>query len=95
MAPPSAEKPAQNERGENGQSEENKSRVEIALIERVHGLRRLNRRDGSPRDPPVDEVPDDEQVDADQDGRSSGSVLGFSDAGRMTRKDGERNPAVV
>jgi hypothetical protein len=63
VAPPSAEKPTQDERGKDGHRKENETRVEVALIQRVHGLGRFNRRDRSSRDPPVDEMRDDKQVD--------------------------------
>ena len=75
MASPPAEIAADDQRGEDCEDEEDEARVDEAVVERLHGLGRLDGRECPARDLPMDDVGRDGEMNEDQDGGASGAHL--------------------
>ena len=66
MATPTADKTSQNQSGQDCQGKKDKPSIDESLLEGVHGLGRLNRRNRFARNPPLDDVSNHEQIKEDK-----------------------------
>jgi hypothetical protein len=62
MTSPSANEPAEDQSRENSKGKKDESGVDRSVLERVHRLRRFDRRDGTSRDAPLNEMGDHQEV---------------------------------
>lgn len=63
MAAPSADEPAEDQRCQNGEYKKDKSGVDRTVLYGEHRLGRLDRRNSSTHEPPLNDVSDHEQVE--------------------------------
>ena len=68
VAAPAADETPEDERGQDGQGEEDEPGVDVPVLERVHGLGRLDGRDRPAHDAPLDDVGDHQHVQRDERG---------------------------
>ena len=89
MTTPATNKTPEDERRQNCQAKKDEARVNEPVLQRVHRLRRLDGRNRSAHDPPLDDVRDHEQVQKDQCGRAPPTGLRFTYAGFTVAGDND------
>jgi len=92
---PATNKTSEDQRCQNRQTEKDEARVHKSILQRVHRFRWLDRRHGSARESPLDNVRDHEQVQKDQRSRAPPTGLRFTDAAFTVASDLDRGPALA
>ena len=80
---PATNKTSENERRQNCQAKEDEAGVHEAVLQGVHRFRRLDRRNRSGHQSPLDDVRDHEQVQNDQCSSAPTAGLRFTYAGLL------------
>jgi len=87
---PSADIPPEDQRRQYGQYEEDKAGIKSAILEGVHRLRRLDRRDGAAHDLPLNIVADHQQCeDAERNGSPNAGARTANACGLRRGRIGE------
>ena len=73
---PTANETPEDEGGEDRERKEYEPRIDRAVLQRVHRLRGLDRRNGSSHQPPLDDVRDHQQIERDQRSSSPAACAG-------------------
>jgi len=63
---PAANVSTEDQRRQNGQTKKDESRVDESLLQRVHGLRGLDRGDRLTHEAPLNDMRDHDQIEKDQ-----------------------------
>ena len=80
MTTPAAHKTPEDQRRQNRQTKKDESRIDESALNRLHRLRRLDRRNRFAHHPPLNDVRDHEQIQRDQRRRAPSAGLRFADA---------------
>ena len=83
VASPAADKTTEDQRGQNSEGKKDEAGIDRSLLESVHGLRRLNRRDRPAADAPLNDMSDHPQLQEDERERAPAAGFRFADAASL------------
>ena len=86
MTAPAADKTSEDQRCQDRQRKEDKPGVDCSLLERVHGLGRLDGRNGFAHDPPLNDVSDHKQIEQNEGQCAPTAGLRFANAALLNRR---------
>ena len=86
MTAPAADKTSEDQCCQDRQRKEDEPGIDCSLLERVHGLGGLNRRNGFAHDLPLNDVTDHKQIEQNEGQCAPTAGLGFANAALLKRR---------